>query len=122
MKTVFNYYLATFYFEPSLDLDGDMQRVELYRAKTMKAADKKSLEVYNANPNFKSYGIEKQNFNIKNRNCHCAVNSKDAFMTFDKAVVWFNEQVKAGENNIRVWFMLDEDNEELVLYKGNLPY
>lgn len=121
MKTLNNTYLATFYKSPSNDLTDDMEQVALIKAKTSKEANKKALAIFKANTEFQSYGVEKQKAGVGRRKTHCAVNGKDAYMTFTKAVIWFNEQVNAGEQNVRVWFLIRED-DELVLFKGNLPY
>jgi len=121
MKTTVNTYLATFYKSPSDDLMSDMEQVALINAKSTKEANKKAEAIFKANPEFKSYGVEKQKSGIGRRKTHCAINGKDVYMTFAKACTWFNEQVKAGEQNVRVWFLIG-DEDELVLYKGNLPY
>jgi hypothetical protein len=121
MKTILNIYLATFYKEPSSDAMSDMECVKLIKAKTAKDANKQAKAIFKSNTEFKSYGVEKQESGVGRRNCHCAVDNRDQYMTFTKAVDWFNEQVKNGEQNIRVWFIV-RDEDELVLYKGNLPY
>jgi hypothetical protein len=115
-------YIATFYFAPSID--DDIEWVELIETNDLKEAIEKAKIILKLNDKFKSYGVEEANKN-ENTTYHCATNDGDVYLALPEAIEWYKKQIKYQEPNIRVWLISEDEEdteEDLILFKGHLPY
>ena len=101
MKTT-KIYLATFYNAMANDADADMTEARLFKSNDLRSVNKQAKLIFESDDQFKSYGVIDYKLGFEKLTAKCIVDGKTKSMLVEKAINWFNKQVKDGKQNIRV--------------------